>query len=71
VGASTADLGQVHKRTSERAIVGHLSGVLRLLEFRGPDSHMFGVAHGCFVGMRPYWVSGILPSGLDDRGHQM
>lgn len=34
----------------------HMSGVLRVLDFRGPESHMFGIEHSFFVDLRTYWV---------------
>jgi hypothetical protein len=29
---------------------------VRLIEHRGPESHMYGVEHLLFTELRPYWV---------------
>ncbi|PGH00861.1 hypothetical protein AJ80_09113 [Polytolypa hystricis UAMH7299] len=44
------------QRTTPGSVMNHGLGVLRLLEFRGPHKHMFGIEHLCFTELRPYWV---------------
>ncbi|ODH30044.1 hypothetical protein ACO22_03644 [Paracoccidioides brasiliensis] len=44
------------RRTTSESLVHHANGALKLLEYRGPQSHMFGIDHSCFAELRPYWV---------------
>lgn len=50
-------VGQTFRRTTSESLVSHAYGALKLLEYRGPQSHMFGLDHYCFAELRPYWVS--------------
>ncbi|KLJ05325.1 hypothetical protein EMPG_11197 [Blastomyces silverae] len=45
------------RRTTSESLVNHAYGALKLLEYRGPQNHMFGIDHSCFAELRPYWVS--------------
>ncbi|KAH7357297.1 hypothetical protein BKA65DRAFT_496644 [Rhexocercosporidium sp. MPI-PUGE-AT-0058] len=45
------------QHTTERALINHCIHALKLIEFRGPYSHMFGMEHQCFTELLPYWVS--------------
>ncbi|KAK2802919.1 hypothetical protein FQN51_004182 [Onygenales sp. PD_10] len=44
------------QRTTSDALIKHAFGALKLLKYRGPQSHMFGIDHLCFAELRPYWV---------------
>jgi hypothetical protein len=44
------------QHTSERALIAHCMSALKLIEFRNPWSHMFGLEHLCFTELLPYWV---------------
>ncbi|PGH10723.1 hypothetical protein AJ79_05314 [Helicocarpus griseus UAMH5409] len=44
------------QRTTAQSLISHTAGALRILEYRGPQNHMFGVDHLCFAELRPYWV---------------
>lgn len=44
------------QHTTERALINHCIHALKLIEFRGPYSHMFGMEHLCFTELLPYWV---------------
>ncbi|KAK2808513.1 hypothetical protein FQN50_004722 [Emmonsiellopsis sp. PD_5] len=44
------------QRTTSDALMNHAFGALKLLKYRGPQSHMFGIDHLCFAELRPYWV---------------
>lgn len=45
------------QHTSERALITHCMGALKLIEFRNPWNHMFGIEHLCFTELLPYWVA--------------
>ncbi|OAX82058.1 hypothetical protein ACJ72_03600 [Emergomyces africanus] len=45
------------RRTTNESLVNHAYGALKLLEYRGPQNHMFGMDHSCYAELRPYWVS--------------
>ncbi|KAG5295927.1 C6 finger domain-containing protein [Histoplasma capsulatum G186AR] len=48
---------ETFRRTTSESLVSHAYGALKLLEYRGPQSHMFGLDHYCFAELRPYWVA--------------
>ncbi|PGH29684.1 hypothetical protein GX50_07569 [[Emmonsia] crescens] len=45
------------RRTTSDSLMNHAYGALKILEYRGPQNHMFGIDHSCFAELRPYWVS--------------
>ncbi|KIM97187.1 hypothetical protein OIDMADRAFT_168934 [Oidiodendron maius Zn] len=45
------------QHTSERALISHCMSALKLIEFRNPWNHMFGIEHLCFTELLPYWVA--------------
>lgn len=44
------------QNTSEHGMVNHMRGALKLIEFRGPQRHVYGLEHLCFVQYRNYLV---------------
>ncbi|KAJ5142552.1 uncharacterized protein N7515_001339 [Penicillium bovifimosum] len=48
------------ERTTQSGVSAHVRGAVRLIEHRGPESHMYGVEHLLFTELRPYWVCGAL-----------
>ncbi|KAE8356825.1 C6 finger domain-containing protein [Aspergillus coremiiformis] len=48
------------ERTTQGSLVAHVHGALRLIEHRGPDTHIHGVEHLLFTELRPYWVGAAL-----------
>ncbi|KAJ5543584.1 hypothetical protein N7461_009587 [Penicillium sp. DV-2018c] len=48
------------ERTAQSGVSAHVRGAVRLIEYRGPENHMYGVEHLLFTELRPYWVAGAL-----------
>ncbi|KAF9883557.1 hypothetical protein FE257_003196 [Aspergillus nanangensis] len=47
-------------KVRHRAHLRHVHGAVRLIEHRGPASHVYGVEHLLFTELRPYWVGAAL-----------
>ena len=44
------------QNTSEKGMASHMIGALKLIEFREPQRHVYGLEHLCFVTYRNYLV---------------
>lgn len=44
------------ERTTQKGVLAHVRGAVRLIEHRGPENHIYGVEHLLFTELRPYWV---------------
>ncbi|KAH8586799.1 hypothetical protein B0O99DRAFT_48036 [Bisporella sp. PMI_857] len=45
------------QNTSEKSMVNHILGASKLIEFRGPQSHISGPGHLCFTNLRNYLIT--------------
>ncbi|KAH8595104.1 hypothetical protein B0O99DRAFT_159018 [Bisporella sp. PMI_857] len=55
--SSISCYNQLLQNTSEKSLVNHIMGALKLIEFRGPQSHISGLEHLCFVSYRNYLIT--------------